>query len=208
MAAAPGAEAIAQLHADQPFSMLAIDVWDGTPAQVQIFRSNTGWQLPILMNGNAGGITQDYNCTWDYFFVIDQDGFITWRGGPEGADHPTLAAQVQTALDALGTSPAGNTPAVGDRLLGAYPNPFNPQTRIPYDLAEAAGDAAVKLEILDLRGRVLRTLVDGHQPGGTRQEAVWDGTDAGGRKLPSGSYVSRLTVDGGEPQARLLTLIK
>lgn len=188
--------------------MLAIDVWDGTPAQVQIFRNNTGWQLPILMNGNAAGIPTAYNCSWDYFFVIDHEGYITWRGGPEGAGHPTLAAQVEAALANLEASPVGETPAAGHRLLAAYPNPFNPRTRIPYHLDGTAGEAAVRLEILDLRGRVLRTLVDARQPAGTRQEAVWDGTDARGRQLPSGSYVSRLTVDGGQPRSRLLTLVK
>ena len=189
--------------------MLAIDVWDGSPSQVQIFRNNSGWQLPILMNGLAAGITQDYDCSWDYFFVIDHEGIITWRGGPEGTDHPTLAAEVEAALAAMNTSPVGDTPSAGHRLEGAYPNPFNPMTRIPYELGGVAGgQLAVKLEILDLRGRVVATLVDTHQPAGTRQETAWDGTSRTGRRLPSGSYISQLTVDGVESQARLLTMVK
>jgi flagellar hook assembly protein FlgD len=66
----------------------------------------------------------------------------------------------------------------------------------------------VKLEILDLRGRVVRTLVNTSQAAGMRHEATWDGTSNAGRKLPSGSYISQLTVGGAEPQARILTLVK
>lgn len=189
--------------------MIAIDVWDGTPAQVQIFRNSSGWQLPILMMGNAAGILQDYNCSWDYFFVVNHEGIITWRGFPQTPSHPDLKIAVDEALAAMSASAAGDTPAVGHRLLAGYPNPFNPMTRIPYELGAArGGDVAVKLEILDLRGRLVRTLVDTRQPADTRQEAAWDGTNAAGRQLASGSYISQLTVDGGQPQARILTLIK
>lgn len=189
--------------------MIAIDVWDGSEAQVQIFRNSTGWELPILMNGNAAGITSDYNCSFDYFFVIDHEGIITWRGGPQTPNHPTLAAEVEEALAAMNTSPVENTPQVGHQLMTGYPNPFNPMTRIPYELGGREGsDVAVKLEILDLRGRVVKTLVDTRQPSGSRQEISWDGTTQGGRKLPSGSYISQLTVDGGQPHARILTLVK
>lgn len=189
--------------------MIAIDVWDGNENQVQIFRNNTGWALPILMNGNAAGIQTDYNCPFDYFFVIDHEGIITWRGGPEGSDHPTMAAKIDEALEAMNTSSAPDTPFATHKLMTGYPNPFNPMTRIPYELAIGnQGDVAVKLEILDLRGRVVRTLVDQRQPSGTRQEASWDGTNNAGLKLASGSYISQLTIDGGEPQARILTLVK
>jgi hypothetical protein len=197
------------MHTDDPFNMIAIDVWDGNSSQVQIFRNNTGWQLPILMNGNAAGITSDYNCPWDYFFVIDHEGFVTWRGGPQSPSHPTLAAEVQAAIDAVGTSSVGDTPRSQHTLEGAYPNPFNPATRIPYELGGGEGSsAAVKLEILDLRGRVVRTLVDSQQVTGERYEVTWDGMSNAGVRMASGTYMSRLSVDGGEPQARLLTLVK
>jgi flagellar hook assembly protein FlgD len=92
-------------------------------------------------------------------------------------------------------------------LLNGYPNPFNPQTRIPYELGGTAGTEQVTLEILDLRGRVVKTLVTGPHAAGQRYEAVWNGTDESGRRMPSGAYMSRLTVDG-QSQARLLTLVK
>jgi len=98
----------------------------------------------------------------------------------------------------------------GDGIIiyrGEYANPFNPQTRIPYELGSSAAAERVTLQILDLRGRVVMTLVDGMQAGGQRYEATWNGTDGSGRRMPSGAYMSRLTV-GNQSQAKLLTLVK
>ena len=61
-------------------------------------------------------------------------------------------------------------------LLPNYPNPFNPETWIPYQLANAG---EVQITIYDMRGVLVRTLVLGHQPIGiykSRSRAVyWDG---------------------------------
>ncbi len=197
------------MHADDPFSMIAVDVWDGTESQVQAFRNNSGWSLPILMNGNAAGLPHQYNCSYDYFFVIDHEGYVTWRGGPEGSTHPTMAAKVQEALDAMTTSGVDDTPGAANILGGAYPNPFNPLTRIPYELGHSGGaDVAVKLEILDLRGHLVRTLVNQRQAAGQRHEVSWDGTSDAGVRMASGTYMSRLVVNGVESRGRLLTLVK
>ena len=56
-------------------------------------------------------------------------------------------------------------------------------------------------------GRIVRTLVDEVQVVGQRYEATWNGTDDSGRRMPSGAYMSRLTV-GDQTQARMLTLVK
>ena len=81
-------------------------------------------------------------------------------------------------------------------------------TSIPFELAEGQGEVAVKLDILDVRGRLVRTLVDGQRAGGQRHEVMWNGTNESGQRMPSGTYMSRLRVKGMEPQARLLTLVK
>jgi hypothetical protein len=84
------------------------------------------------------------------------------------------------------------------------PNPFNPQTTIAYVVP--AGGAAVRLDVLDAAGRLVRTLVDGDRPAG-RQQAVWDGRDARGRAVPAGVYLYRLQAPGGE-QTRKMVLLK
>ena len=74
-------------------------------------------------------------------------------------------------------------------LLANYPNPFNPETWIPYQLAKAAD---VKLTIYDINGHVVRHLDLGHQAAGTYQSrsraAHWDGKNELGEAVASGVY--------------------
>ena len=80
-------------------------------------------------------------------------------------------------------------------LLPNYPNPFNPETWIPYHLAK---DAAVVLTIYDVRGSVVRTLMLGHQPAGVYESrgraAYWDGRNQHGEHVASGLYFYTLTA--------------
>ena len=80
-------------------------------------------------------------------------------------------------------------------LLPNYPNPFNPETWIPYDLAEAA-DVTVRIYAAD--GVLVRTLALGHQAAGiyqTRSRAVyWDGKNEVGESVASGVYFYTLTA--------------
>jgi len=69
-------------------------------------------------------------------------------------------------------------------LAGIYPNPFNPQTVISYELAAAA---TVELDIYDLKGALVRRLVNETTPVG-RHEAVWNGQDDAGSRVASGVY--------------------
>ena len=56
----------------------------------------------------------------------------------------------------------------------------------------------VRLELIDVRGRLVRTLVAGRPVGaGGRERATWDGVDAAGRRVPPGLYFAALSVDGG-----------
>ena len=80
-------------------------------------------------------------------------------------------------------------------LLANYPNPFNPETWIPYQLAESAG---VTLRIYAINGELVRTLALGHQPAGIYQTrtraAYWDGKNAFGEPVASGIYFYTLTA--------------
>ncbi len=85
----------------------------------------------------------------------------------------------------------------------ATPNPFNPRTRLRFEIA-VAGE--VELAIFDTAGRRVRTLLSGVRGVGST-EIVWDGTDDGGRLVASGTYVARLrTLDGTRSQK--LTLVR
>lgn len=96
-----------------------------------------------------------------------------------------------------------DTPAAGGQLLPNYPNPFNPQTVVPFELSR---DGAVRLTVHDLAGRLVAVLVDGNLAAG-RHEATWRGVALDGTPLPSGSYHARLQT-GGESTARQLILVR
>lgn len=76
-----------------------------------------------------------------------------------------------------------------------YPNPFNPSTMIKYDLAQ---QAEVKLEIFDMLGRHVRTLVDQRQQAG-RYAITWDGRNEQGQSVASGTFIYQLRA--GDPSA-------
>ena len=80
-------------------------------------------------------------------------------------------------------------------LLANYPNPFNPETWIPYELSEPA-DVALTIYAID--GQLVRTLALGHQPAGvyqSRSRAVyWDGRNEVGEPVASGIYFYTITA--------------
>ena len=83
-----------------------------------------------------------------------------------------------------------------------YPNPFNPSTIIPYQLAASA---EVRLEVFNLLGQRIATLVDGERAAGFHT-ATWHATDAAGRAVGAGVYIYRMTV-GVESQTGRMVLI-
>jgi len=72
-----------------------------------------------------------------------------------------------------------------------YPNPFNPKTTIRYGLATPA---SVRMDIYDISGKFVRTLVHNHQDAGFYQ-VQWDGRNQSGKALSSGLYLYRLQAD-------------
>lgn len=98
----------------------------------------------------------------------------------------------------------GSAPALPERLVlhDPWPNPFNPLTRIGYELP-AAGP--LRLEIVDLLGRVTRSLASGRAEAG-RHEALWDGCDDGGRPAASGVYFARLRAADEQRVTKLILL--
>ena len=92
-------------------------------------------------------------------------------------------------------------------LFANYPNPFNPETWIPYQLAKSTD---VNITIYAADGTLVRTLALGHQAAGVYQSkgraAYWDGTNAQGEPVASGVYFYTLTA--GEFRATRKLLIR
>ena len=104
----------------------------------------------------------------------------------------------QTLTDAPSKVPASRT-----RLVGVRPNPFNPQTEISFELDRSS---RVDLAIYDVRGQLVRRLVDvEYQPG--RHQVVWPGRDETGQIVASGVYLVRFAANGLEERIKI-TLVK
>ena len=86
--------------------------------------------------------------------------------------------------------------------LSASPNPFNPRVSIRFSLPEAGH---LQLQVFDLRGRLVRTLVDQHRAEG-QETVVWPGDDDRGRALASGVYQLRLKAAGRLAETRVTLL--
>jgi len=76
-------------------------------------------------------------------------------------------------------------------LKPAYPNPFNPEVTLNFQLAEAAEN--LKIQVFDLRGKLLATPVNSTFSAGS-YALIWDGSSQGGEMLPSGIYILRLST--------------
>ena len=115
---------------------------------------------------------------------------VTRIGTPADIALGVMSAQVAAA-------PATTTAAPEQTLLlSNYPNPFNPETWIPYQLA---APSEVRVTIYDTRGIVVRRLVLGHQPAGfytsRSRAAYWDGRNNVGERVASGIYFYQLETD-------------
>jgi hypothetical protein len=89
-------------------------------------------------------------------------------------------------------------------LANNYPNPFNPATTIKYALPEAS---QVRLEVFNVVGQVVRTMVDAHQNAG-RYVVQWDASNDNGVNLSSGIYFYRLQVEGSYLEVKKMLLLK
>ena len=100
------------------------------------------------------------------------------------------------------TAAAAKVVAASSGLAPNFPNPFNSRTLIPYRLATPG---AVRLEIYNLLGQSLRTLVDQYQDAGF-YKVRWDARDRRGAMVSAGMYLVRLHYPGGVQTKRLLYL--
>ena len=146
--------------------------------------NTTALAPPVALNPDfigaveAAGIDSAMIEAWIAQARLEDDGSLVFKQGIENLEK-LLASLIpkETAL------------------LHNYPNPFNPETWIPYQLAESA---EVALTIYDANGKMVRYLALGHQAAGMYQSrsraAYWDGRNQLGESVASGLYFYTLTV--------------
>jgi hypothetical protein len=205
------------------FGAPAVEITDAAAAATA---SDAGWVIgSALANGYALGIelkpsglgainptgrTQfrvsfpqvGSNTGPDYVAMSDGDA----TAPPAG--FPTLAAYMGTSapfLDVAYTLPVavGEGSSHGARVLPASPNPFRLSTSIRFELSRTA---SVRLEIFDLRGARVSTLMGGEVLPAGGHATTWDGRDQAGRVARAGIYLVRLEAGGGTFSGRIVRL--
>lgn len=153
-------------------------------ANTFVYSGNQAWQ-------EATFDLSAYSGTARFRFVFGADGYVNAEGWY--IDDVRLESDPVDATEDI-------LPALSFKLKGNYPNPFNPTTTIEFN---SPASAQMKLEIFNLKGQLVKVLVNEILPGG-RHSVVWNGTDAGGRAVGSGVYMYRLTSPWGSANSRML----
>jgi hypothetical protein len=167
--------------------------------------SATGWddRYPSVAKVN-------YDCTADpgkdfYVLYSSDDRGGTGLQGTEGASNVDYIKFMGVDLDDLG---------IGDQVKGGpglpraaslmqnYPNPFNPSTSISFQLAERSN---VTVKIFDVRGRMVKTLVDGVKEAG-EYTVQWNGKESTGQQVSSGIYFYTMETDDFSSTRKMVIL--
>lgn len=127
-------------------------------------------------------------------------------GGPDnstlfitsGSSVYKIEMGITTAVEGMDQVVAPDTP----RLLANYPNPFNPETTIRYELSEPG---YVGIAVYNLKGRLVASLVSGQQTAGPHQ-VTWNGRNTSGSQVGSGIYFYRLRTENFEKTRRMLLI--
>jgi hypothetical protein len=124
-------------------------------------------------------------------------------------DQP-VAQNERLVIDNVSIRPPGATTGVEDLLAGATsfstrvaPNPFRTRTRIAFTMPRPG---RAKIEVVDLSGRLIRTLMDEAEISVGIHGVDFDGCDAQGARLPSGIYFYRVSSTAGSATQRFVLL--
>ena len=129
----------------------------------------------------------------------------------EGHFHSGLGDRVNlmgNIMAYFGETPGGTPTEVADggrgNALGqAYPNPFRPMTRIAYSTRDAG---AVRIEVYNVAGKVVRTLLDAELDAGATGEVIWDGANDLGERCANGVYFYRIAAPGYSETKKMIML--
>ncbi len=122
---------------------------------------------------------------------------LDWLQDPGNPFEPWRYPCVDTGVE---QQPVTHLSGPVDYLHPARPSPFHARATLRFTLAQAG---RATLELFDVSGRKVRTLVDGPREAG-EQTIVWDGADDGGRRLGAGLYWMQLRTERGYASSRRL----
>jgi hypothetical protein len=89
--------------------------------------------------------------------------------------------------------------------LSNHPNPFNPETKIAFNIPESG---KVKVEIFNVKGQKIRTLIDSEFMEKGNHSIIWNGTDENNQQVSTGVYLYQLEVDGKPLASKKMLLLR
>jgi len=172
---------------------------DGAWNHIAATLDRTNGLARIYYNGKDvtlnGAVTPNFQATGAVTIGAMQDRSWYWTGMIDDLriyQGLLTPDEIGDVMDSPETGVSRRTPiVVQDFHIRNFPNPFNPQTSITFDIKK---QGFVQLDIVNIRGEHIRTLLsDEKSPG--RFSILWDGLDDSGHAAPSGSYLCRLLSD-------------
>lgn len=161
----------------------------------------------VVMSGNAALRCDTVAMPFSWFDIYPVGVPTSPTPKTDLASRVLWALLPPTCIRSINPTDAGDdgpaAPPLRTQLLANVPNPFNPVTLIPFDLA-AGGSVA--LDVYDVSGRKVRSLVGADLPAG-HHSATWDGRSDDGKALATGVYFVQLASQSGT-QSRRLVLMK
>jgi hypothetical protein len=154
---------------------------DGGSFAVEARRGTEVWSLDVIGQGHGRYVAHDDassgSVTYNLYFHGEGSRFLL---GSESVDL--------------------NVPAVGLTLHGAYPNPFNPATKIAFSVGRTQN---VRVSVYRIDGTLVTELADEVFTSG-RHELDWNGRDTAGNAVPSGTYFARVESAEGMRTGKLM----
>lgn len=188
--------------------VLGVDIWNGTAAQVNSYKSQTGATFPLMLNGATatGGNVESLYGTYDNYVVLNKQGIVRYHAAltwPHG--NRFHLNEIRGAVDSLIAGTVGVPPGAASGVaLAASPNPTRGPASISLSLPRGA--EAARVSVHDLAGRSLAVLHEGALAAGVHTLS-WDGRDARGLAAPAGLYLVRAHT-GAETLTRRLAVVR
>ncbi len=159
----------------------------------------------MAFGGESNGSFWHYNKFYLYEWAMDT-AIIRFQLSADGAgtNRGWYVDNLVIVDDPSGTTGVGEEYIRPKKLsLSAYPNPFNATTKIEFNVAKPG---EVYIDIFDIAGRKVRSLVDGKDYSKGNFSVVWDGLSDFGNELPSGVYMVNAKAPGTSGTSRIVLL--
>ena len=185
-------EVVIEEVVDPPFNLHVDTVtglfsWEANSTEVTYFN--------VFLDGEFLGFTSNTN--WLFEDLVPGQAYVA---AVQAVFEDNVSATIELPFNYLGTGI--NEDVTEARIMGNYPNPFNPSTKIAYYLPS---QQAVEISIYNVKGERVNRLVNGMQNAGSHS-TLWNGVDEKGNTCSSGIFYIKLKTDTFSENKKILLL--